>query len=329
MITKRKTMLLACAAAASLGLNTQAFSQAAFPDKPIALVVPFAAGGPTDVVARALSVPMARALGQSVVVDNRTGAGGTLAAGLVARAAPDGYTFLIHHNGMATAPALYRKLAYNPLTDFEYVSQVVDVPMTLVARKDLPAKTFPELLTYLKAQGDKVNLAHAGLGAVSHLCGMVLRQAVGVELTTVPYQGTGPAMAALLGGQVDLLCDQTTQTVPHIKAGSLRFYGVTTAQRVKILPDAPTLAEQGLKGFEVVVWHGIYAPKGTPKEAIDKFGAALRAALKDPVVAQRMDELGAVVVPDSKLTPAGLQTWLVQETARYAPVIKAAGQFAD
>ena len=192
-----------------------------YPSRPITLVVPFAAGGPTDVVARALSVTMGRALGQTVVVENKTGAGGTLAAAAVARAAPDGYTFLIHHNGMATAPALYRKLPFNPLTDFEYVSQVVDVPMTLVGRKDLPAKTLPELLVYLKAQGDKINLAHAGLGAVSHLCGMVFRQAVGVDLTTVPYQGTGPAMAALLGGQVDLLCDQTTQTVPQIKAGSV------------------------------------------------------------------------------------------------------------
>ena len=300
-----------------------------YPSRPITLVVPFAAGGPTDVVARALSVTMGRALGQTVVVENKTGAGGTLAAAAVARAAPDGYTFLIHHNGMATAPALYRKLPFNPLTDFEYVSQVVDVPMTLVGRKDLPAKTLPELLVYLKAQGDKINLAHAGLGAVSHLCGMVFRQAVGVDLTTVPYQGTGPAMAALLGGQVDLLCDQTTQTVPQIKAGALRFYGVTTTKRIKALPDAPTLAEQGLKGFDVMVWHGIYAPKGTPKEATEKFNAALRVALKDPVFATRMAELGAEIVPDARLTPEGLRVWLKQEIDRWGPVIKSAGVYAE
>jgi tripartite-type tricarboxylate transporter receptor subunit TctC len=281
------------------------------------------------VVARSLSVPLARVLGQTVVVENRTGAGGTLAAAAVARAAPDGYTFLLHHNGMATAPALYRKLPYNPLTDFEYVSQVVDVPMTLIGRKDLPARNLPELLAYLKVQGDKVNLAHAGLGAVSHLCGMVFRQATGVDLTTVPYQGTGPAMAALLGGQVDLLCDQTTQTVPQIKAGALRFYGVTTAQRIKALPDAPTLAEQGLKGFEVKVWHGIYAPKGTPREALDKMNAALRTALKDPNVVARMAELGAEQVPESKLTPEGLRTWLKQEIDRWGPVIRSAGVYAD
>lgn len=300
-----------------------------YPSKPIMLVVPFAAGGPTDVVARVLGAAMTKTLNQTVLVENRSGAGGTIAASYTARAAPDGYTFLIHHNGMATAPALYRKLPYNPLTDFEYVGQVIDVPMTLVGRKDLPAKDFPELLTYLKAQGDKVNLAHAGLGAVSHLCGVLFRQAVGANLTTVPYQGTGPAMTAILGGQVDLLCDQTTSTTPYIKANSVKLFGVTTATRLKTLPDTPTLAEQGLKGFEMVVWHGMYAPKGTPKEAITKFGDALKAALKDPTVAQRMHELGAVIVPDAKQTSAGLQTWLAQETARYAPIIKAAGQFAD
>ena len=319
----------ACIVAIVAALTASNVSAQAYPSRPITLVVPFAAGGPTDVVARVLGAAMGRTLSQTIIIENKVGAGGTIAAAAVARAAPDGYTFLIHHNGMATAPSLYRKLSYNPLTDFEYVSQVIDVPMTLVGRKDLPAKDYKELVTYLKANGDKVNLAHAGLGAVSHLCGMVFRQAIGVDLTTVPYQGTGPAMNALLGGQVDLLCDQTTSTTQHIKAGTVKLYGVTTGARIKTLPDVPTLAEQGLKGFEVVVWHGIYAPKGTPKEAIDKFGAALRAALKDPAVTAKLDELGAVIVADAKLTPAGLQAWLQQETARYAPVIKAAGQFAD
>ena len=318
--------LLACA---GIGLWPAAAGAQTWPVRPITLVVPFAAGGPTDVVARALSVPLGKALGQTIVVENKLGAGGTVAATTVARAAPDGYTFLIHHNGMATAPALYRKLPFNPLTDFEYVSQVVDVPMTLVARKDLPARDLPELLAYLKANRDKVNLAHAGLGAVSHLCGMVFRQAVGVDLTTVPYQGTGPAMLALLGGQVDLLCDQTTQTTPQIKSGAVRFYGVTTAQRIKALPDAPTLAEQGLKGFEVMVWHGIYAPKSTPREATEKFNTALRTALKDPAFATRMAELGAEQVPDAKLTPDGLRNWLKQEIDRWGPVIKSAGVYAD
>jgi tripartite-type tricarboxylate transporter receptor subunit TctC len=312
-----------------LAVTAFAASAQNYPTKPITLVVPFAAGGPTDVVARLLGATMTRSLGQTVVVENKTGAGGTIAATYTARAQPDGYTFLIHHNGMGTAPALYRKLPYKPLSDFEYVSQVIDVPMTLVARKDLPAKDFRELQTWMKAQGDKVNLAHAGLGAVSHLCGVLLRSALNAEMTTVPYQGTGPAMNALLAGQVDLLCDQTTSTTSHIKAGTVKLYGVTTPQRLKTLPETPTLAEQGLTGFQMVVWHGIYAPKGTPKEAIDKFGTALRGALKDPAVVAKLSELGAVVPSDDKLTPEGLRDWLQRETDRYAPVIKAAGQFAD
>ncbi|EJE50612.1 hypothetical protein PMI14_04709 [Acidovorax sp. CF316] len=313
---------------ASLVLAGSAWAQS-YPTKPITLVVPFSAGGPTDVVARLLGAAMGKTLGQTVLVENKTGAGGTISATYTARATPDGYTFLIHHNGMATAPALYRKLSYKPLADFEYVSQVVDVPMTLVGRKDLPAKDFKELQAWAKAQGDKTNLAHAGLGAVSHLCGVLLRQAMGVEMTTVPFQGTGPAMNALLAGQVDLLCDQTTSTTPFIKAGSVKLYGVTTPSRLKTLPETPTLQEQGLKGFQIVVWHGIYAPKGTPKEAIDKFGVALRAALKDPTVVQRLTDLGAVIPTDDKLSPEGLRSWLDQETLRYGPVIKAAGQFAD
>ena len=328
---KARKMKLVSSLIASLAILAVPFGASAqgYPTKSITLVVPFAAGGPTDIVARTLAANMSRTLGQTVVVENKVGAGGTLAGGYVAKAAPDGYTFLIHHNGMSTAPALYRKMAFNPMTDFEYVSQAVDVPMTLIGRKDLPAKNMQELSAYVKANAKKINLANAGLGAVSHLCGMVFRQAVGVELTTVPYQGTGPAMAALLGGQVDLMCDQTTQTVPQIKAGSLRFYGVTTAQRIKALPDAPTLAEQGLKGFEVMVWHGVYAPKGTPKEATEKFNAALRVALKDPMVVARMAELGAEIVPDAKLTPEGLRTWLKQETDRWGPVIRSAGVYAD
>jgi tripartite-type tricarboxylate transporter receptor subunit TctC len=316
--------LIAVTAVCAVSVNAQTY-----PTKPITLVVPFAAGGPTDVPARLIANSMSKTLGQPVVVENKLGAGGTIAANYVAKAAPDGYTFLIHHNGMGTAPALYRKLPYNPLTDFEYVSQVMDVPMTLIARKDMPAKDFKELAAYMKANGDKVNIAHAGLGAVSHLCSVLLRQAIGADATTIPYSGTAPAMNALLGGQVDLLCDQTTSTTPHIKAGSVKLYGVTTSSRIKTMPDTPTLAEQGLPGFQMVVWHGVYAPKGTPKIAIEKFGQALRAALKDPAVSGKLTDAGAMIVSDDKLTPAGLQTWLQQETLRYGPVIKSAGQFAD
>jgi tripartite-type tricarboxylate transporter receptor subunit TctC len=301
----------------------------AYPSKPISLVVPFAAGGPTDIVARTLAATMAKSLGQTVLVENKVGAGGTLAAGYVSKANPDGYTFLIHHNGMSTAPALYRKLPYNPMADFEYVSQVVDVPMTLLGRKDLPAKNIQELSSYVKANAKSINLANAGLGAVSHLCGMLFQQALGVDLTTVPFSGTAPAMNALLGGQVDLLCDQTTQTTQHIKAGTVRMYGVTTKQRIKALPDALTLNESGLKDFEVIVWHGVYAPKGTPAAVIDKVGASIRASLKDPAFTARMADLGAEIVPESKQSPEGLRTWLQSEINKWGPVIRSAGVYAD
>ena len=329
MMIKRKTMLLACAAAATLGLTSPAFSQVAFPDKPIALVVPFAAGGPTDVVARMIAIPMGKALGQTVLVENAVGAGGTIAAAKVARAAPNGHTIFLHHMGMSTAPALYKKLSFDPLKDFEYIGQVVDVPMTLLARKDFPAANFAELQTYIKAQGNKVSLANAGLGAVSHLCGLLFQSHMGVELNTIPFSGTGPAMNALLGGQVDLLCDQTTQTVPLIKDGRVKVYGVTSLTRLAALPDVPTLNELGLKGFEVKVWHGMYAPKGTPAPVLEKINAALRVAMQDPMVKQRLADLSSDIPPMEKISAAGLKNHLEAEIAKWAPVIKKAGVYAD
>jgi tripartite-type tricarboxylate transporter receptor subunit TctC len=328
--SRRALHLTTIAAGLAAGLTFSGLAAAqTYPTKPVALVVPFAAGGPTDIVARTLAAAMAKPLGQSVVVENKLGAGGTIAAGTVARANPDGYTFFIHHNGMATAPALYRKLAFNPLNDFEYVGQVVDVPMTLIARKDFPAKNMAELITYVKANAGKINLANAGLGAVSHLCGTLFQQALGADLTTVPFSGTAPALNALLGGQVDLLCDQTTNTTQHIKAGTVKMYGVTTKSRIKAMPDQPTLSEGGLKDFEVVVWHGVYAPKGTPPDVIKKFGDAMRVAIKDPAFATRMADLGAEQIAEARQTPEGLKTFLGTEITKWGGVIKAAGQFAD
>lgn len=300
-----------------------------YPSRSITLVVPFSAGGPTDVLGRTLAASLTRSLGQSVVVENRTGAGGTLGAALVAKAAPDGYTLLLHHAGMATAPALYRKLTYDPLKDFEYIGQVVDVPMTVVARKDFPARSPREFLDYLRVNKDRINLANSGPGSVSHLCATLLQQALGAQMITVAYQGTAPALTALVGGHVDVLCDQTTQTIPHIKAQRIKLYASASLKRISALPDTPTLDELGLKGFEVVVWHGIYAPKGTPKAAIDRFGAALRASLKEPAVKTRLTELGAQFVPDAKVTPAGLSDWLRTETAKWAPIIRKAGVYAE
>jgi|UniRef100_UPI0035AE1D41 tripartite-type tricarboxylate transporter receptor subunit TctC len=324
-----RRLFTAAAVASTLALGSSAALAQAYPAKPISLVVPFAAGGPTDIVARTLAATMAKTLGQSVVVENKTGAGGTIAAGYVMKAPADGYTFLIHHNGMATAPALYRKLAYNPVTDFEHVGNVVDVPMTLLARKDMAAKNLAELNAYVKANSSKINLANAGLGAVSHLCGTLYQQALGVTLTTVPFQGTGPALNALLGSQVDILCDQTTNTVPHIKAGTVKLYGVTTKQRIKALPDAPTLDEGGMKDFEVIVWHGVYAPKGTPAPVLQKFGDALREALKDQAFIQRMADLGGEIPPAARQTSDGQRAWLTAEVDKWGKAIRAAGQFAD
>jgi tripartite-type tricarboxylate transporter receptor subunit TctC len=322
-LKKLSTLLLACALACGV-----AHAQT-YPDKPITLVVPFAAGGPTDVVARMIAIPMGKSLGQTVLVENTVGAGGTIAASRVARSAPNGYTLFIHHMGMATAPALYKKLSFDPLKDFEYIGQVVDVPMTMLARKDFPANNFAELQSYIKTHKDKVSLANAGLGAVSHLCGLLFMSALETDLTTVPYKGTGPAMNDLLGGQVDLLCDQTTQTVPLIKESRVKVYGVTTLKRLSALPNVPTLDEQGLKGFEVKVWHGMYAAKDTPPAVIDKINVALRAALQDPMVKQRLADLSSDVPPMDKVTPAGLKTHLEAEIKKWSPVIRKAGIYAD
>ena len=331
MIFKLRPLLTAATAvlAALAVLGAGAARSQTFPNKPISLVVPFAAGGPTDVVARMIALPMSKFLGQTVLVENVVGAGGTIAANKVAKAAPNGYTIFIHHVGMSTAPALYKKLSFDPLNDFEYIGQVVDVPMTLLARKDFPATNFTELLAYLKANKNKVSLANAGLGAVSHLCGLLFMSQIGIDLNTIPYKGTGPAMNDLLGGQVDLLCDQTTQTVPMIKENRLKVFGVTTLNRLSALPNVPTLDEQGLKGFEVKVWHGMYAPKGTPKPVLDKINAALRVALQDPMVKQRMADLSADIAPMDKVTPAGLKTHLEAEIIKWTPVIRKAGIYAD
>jgi tripartite-type tricarboxylate transporter receptor subunit TctC len=311
-------------AACAFGASAQSY-----PTRPVTLVVPFAAGGPTDVAARALGQAMEKSMGQPVVIENKVGAGGTLAVADVARATPDGYRILIHHIGMSTAPALYRKLSFDPLKDFEYIGQVLDVPMTLLVKTGLPVNSVKELAVYAKANKDKITLANAGLGAASHLCGLLFQQAIEVDLTTVPYKGTAPAMADLLGGQVDILCDQTTQTIPQIQGGKVKALAVTTAKRLDALKDLPTAAESGLPGFDLAVWHGVYAPKGTPKAATDKLNASMQAALKDPAVVKRFADLGAVIVPADKQTPDGLARHLKAEIDKWAPIIKKAGQYAD
>jgi tripartite-type tricarboxylate transporter receptor subunit TctC len=323
--TKMKRPLLFALAACCLAGPVRAD----YPERSVTLVVPFSAGGPTDIVARLLATPMGKALGQTVVVDNRSGAGGTRGADLVATAKPDGYTILLHHSGMATAPALYRQLRYDPLQSFEYIGQVVDVPMTIVGRPDLPPKDAKALFAWMRANKDKVNMAHAGPGAASHVCSMMLRMALGVEPTTVAFQGTAPALVALEGGHVDLLCDQTTQTLPHIQSGKIRLYATTSKARVPALKQAPTLVESGLKDAEITIWHGLYAPRGTPPEALARLNAALKSALRDPAVVARLTELSGQIVPEAKQTPAGLRDWLKQEIDRWTPIIRASGSYLD
>lgn len=309
-------------------LTAPAFAQD-YPSRQITMVVPFTAGGPTDTVARLVAEKMSGDLGQQIIVENVGGAGGTLGAGQVAKADPDGYTVLLHHIGMATAATLYRNLAYDTPNAFEYVGLVTDVPMVVVARKDFEPADFKGFIEYVKANGDKLTLANAGIGAASHLCGMLLMQALQTPLVTVPYKGTGPAMTDLLGGQTDIMCDQTTNTTQQIKGGTIKAYAVTSPERLALFPDLPTAEESGLADFEIGIWHGIYTPKTTPAEVNERLSKALQAALADDGVIKAMADLGTAPVPADEATPAALKEKLDTEIARWKPVIEAAGVYAD
>jgi len=320
---------LAALAALTLGAQAADFPQAG---KPVTIVVPFAAGGPTDRVARDLAEAMRKPLGGiSVVVDNAAGAGGSIGANKVAKAAPDGYTLLLHHIGMATMPTLVRNIPFKVETDFEYVGMVNDVPMTLIGRPNLPAKNYKELAVWIGQNKGKINLGNAGVGSASHLCGLMFQNALAVDMTTVPYKGTAPAMTDLIGGQIDFMCDQTTNTSTQIEAKKVQAYAVTTAKQLSTpaLKDLPTLQDQGLKGFEVTIWHGLYAPKGTPADVVAKINTALKVALKDPDFIKKQEGLGAVVVTDKRMEPAEHKKFVAAEIAKWSPVLKAAGVYAD
>lgn len=311
-------------AAAAIALASSLSIANTFPNKPITLIVPFSAGGPTDVVARNLAIAMSKNLNQTVVVENRASAGGIVGSEAVIRAPSDGYTLLIHNIGMSTLPSLSKNLRFDPRKDFSYIGEVVDVPMVLTGKKDLPPNTFQELVPYLKANQKTINLSNAGIGTASHLCGLLLMSRLDLALTSVSYKGAAPAMTDLQGGQVDLLCDQITTTLQPINNNRIKPYGSTTKKRLVALPTVPTLSEQGLSDFEITVWHGIYAPKSVPKAISDKLVTSLKAALNDPTFKENMTKLGAIPVDDERASPQGLAKKLNDQINIWTPVIQKA-----
>ncbi|TAI60134.1 tripartite tricarboxylate transporter substrate-binding protein [Bradyrhizobium sp. Leo170] len=315
--------------AAVLAMVSSVASAQTYPARPITLLVPFAAGGPTDTVARMTAQSMSKLLGQTIVVENATGAGGTIATARAARAEPDGYTLLVHHIGISTAATLYRKLPYDTKTAFAPIGLVTNAPMTIIARPDLPPNNLAELITYIKTNGDKMTFGNAGLGAASHLCGMLFMTAIDKQVLTVPYKGNAPVMNDLIAKQIDLTCDQTTNTTGPIASKLVKSYAITTKSGLASMPDLPTADEAGLKGFEVGAWHGLYAPKGTPDEIVRKLSKTLQEALRDPDLVKRFNEINTEPVAQDEATPEALKVKLVSEVDRWKPIIEAAGQFAD
>lgn len=317
-----KTLLAAALALASA-------AAAAFPTKPVTIVVPYAAGGSTDVLARVLAEAMARDLGQPVIVDSAGGAGGTIGTSKVVRAANDGHTILLHNMGIATAPALYSKLSFDVNKDLEPIALAGDVPMILVRNKDFAPATVAELIKYMKAKPGEVKFSHAGVGATSHLCAMLFNQTSATTVTMVPYRGTGPALQDLVAGNVDLICDQPVATGPHIQSGALKAYAMATKERIPTMPEVPTFAESGLPGFELAVWHGVYAPKGTPPAVVERLNKAVRTALADAGLAKRFTDMGVIIPQGDRLRPEALRQQTAAEIKRWDPVIKAAGAKAE
>ena len=315
---------LACGALAMTSMLA-----AAFPTRPVTIVVPYAAGGSTDVLARVLAEALTRDLGQAVIVENVGGAGGTIGTTKVVRASNDGHTVLLHNMGIATAPALHNNLPFDVAKDLEPISLVGDVPMILVRNKDFAPTTVTDLIAQMKAKPGHVKFSHAGIGATSHLCAMLITQTTGTTVTMVPYRGTGPALQDLVAGNVDLICDQPVATGPHIKSGALKAYAMATKERIPTMPEVPTFAESGMPGFELAVWHGIYAPKGTSVLKIQRLNTALRSALRDPAVVRRFTDMGVTIPTADRLQPQILSAHTTTEINRWASVIKAAGVKAE
>jgi len=319
----------ACVAFALLAFAAVSASAQNYPARTINLIVPFAAGGPSDALARLVAQSMSATLGQQVAIENVTGAGGTLGAAKGAQSRPDGYTMLLAHIGQSASVTLYRKLPYDPVGAFDAIGLIAEVPMVVVGRKDLPPKDIGELIGFIKANKDKVTYGNGGVGSASHFCGLLFMSAVQAEMTTVSYRGSGPAMLDVLGGRVDLLCDQTTTTTSHMRSGTIKGYAVTMKARVPAAPELPTLSEAGLRDFDLSVWYGLVVPKGTPKPIADQLSAALRAAISDATVVKRLAEFGAQPVSPDRATPDAFAAFLRADVAKWAPVIKAAGVYVD
>ena len=311
------------------GLIGSVFSSnalAEYPERLVTIVVPFSAGGPSDKIARDLAEALRKPLGQTVVVENTVGAGGTIGTARVTRAQNDGYTLLVHHIGLATAPSLYKKPGYKT-EDLEFLGLINEAPSTLIGKTALQANTVADLRKYIAENDSKINLANAGVGSASHLCGLILQNALKSNMTFVPYKGTAPAMTDLMGGQVDLMCEQVTNSTPQIEGKKVKAYGVSSTKRLTIpaLAEVPTLDEAGLKGFDFSVWHGLYAPRGTPPATLAKINAALRTALKDSNLVKRQEALGITVVSDARAEPAGHRKFFDSEVNRWSKVIRDAG----
>ncbi|AVO46318.1 tripartite tricarboxylate transporter substrate-binding protein [Phreatobacter cathodiphilus] len=317
--------LIAAGALAALAGIAPAAAQT-YPTRPITMIIPFAAGGPTDVVGRIVAEAMSKSLGQTVVIENVAGAGGTTGSNRLTQLQPDGYSIMIGHTGThAASVALYPNLRYNPVSDFAQIGLVNTNAILITAKKALPANTLAEFVTWLKANERTANNAHAGIGSVSHTTCLLLHATIGVRPQSVPYRGTGPAMNDLVAGQVDYLCDQVVNVAPQVRAGTIKAFAVAQASRNSALPDVPTTTEAGLPAYQVVVWNAMLAPKGTPEPIVARLNEALRAALADANVKARLAELGADLPADNLVTPAGLRSFLEAEIAKWTPVIKAAG----
>jgi len=296
-----------------------------YPSRPITLIVPFSAGGPGDVIARILATAMTATLKQSFVIENVVGAGGTLGTNRVAKASPDGYTLLLMHTGQSTAPSLYAKLPFDPVADFATIGLVTDVPMILVTRPNFPAKDLKDLIAQIRTNGDKMTFGNVGLGSASQLCGLMFMSTTDTKLTPVYYKGGGPALNDVIAGHIDVYCDPATGPTPHIQAGTIKGYAITSKQRVPSVPGVPTSAEAGLPAFDVTTWYGLYAPKGTPKPVVTALVSALQTALKDPALISRFAELSMAPVEQERATPEALEAFLKAEVDKWSKIIKAAG----